>query len=139
MLFLAISSPRTLLSNVFTRYEIFGMISARADKQRLRFQISERRFIMLNLNGVEKNEFIEYKGKPLVRQGNEIVYGDMSDKHYIFMMIMSEKETENGSLPDKIMVQLFESASKSLINQKIVSGFKEAFEFADAWLERYNK
>lgn len=94
---------------------------------------------MLNLNGVEKNEFIEYKGKPLVRQGNEIVYGDMSDKHYIFMMIMSEKETENGSLPDKIMVQLFESASKSLINQKIVSGFKEAFEFADAWLERYNK
>lgn len=94
---------------------------------------------MLNFNGVEKNEFIEYKGKPLVRQGNEIVYGDMSDKHYIFMMIMNEKETENGSLPDKIMVQLFESASKSLVNQKIVSGFKEAFEFADAWLERYNK
>ncbi len=94
---------------------------------------------MLNTNGVGQNEFLEYKGKPLVRQGNEIIYGDMSEKHYIFMMIMTEKNTENGNIPDKIMVQLFETATKSLTNQKIVSGFKEAFEFADAWLDRYNK
>ncbi len=94
---------------------------------------------MLNANGIGQNEFLEYKGKPLVRQGNEIIYGNMSDKHYIFMMIMTEKETENGKVPDKIMVQLFETATKSLTNQKIVSGFKEAFEFADAWLDRYNK
>ena len=94
---------------------------------------------MLNTNGIGQNEFLEYKGKPLVRQGNEIIYGDMSEKHYIFMMIMTEKNTENGNIPDKIMVQLFETATKSLTNQKIVSGFKEAFEFADAWLDRYNK
>ena len=94
---------------------------------------------MLNANGIGQNEFLEYKGKPLVRQGKEIIYGDMSEKHYIFMMIMTEKETENGKIPDKIIVQLFETATKSLINQKIVSGFKEAFEFADAWLDRFNK
>ena len=94
---------------------------------------------MLNAKGVDPNEFLEYKGKPLVRQGNELIYGDMSDKYYIYMMIMNEKTTENGEVPDKIMVQLFESCNKMLTNQKIVSGFKEAFEFADAWLERYNK
>ena len=94
---------------------------------------------MLNANGVGQNEYLEYKGKPLVRQGNEIIYGDMSDKFYIFMMIMTEKNTDNGKVPDKIMVQLFESAIQALTNQKVVNGFKEAFEFADAWLERYNK
>lgn len=94
---------------------------------------------MFKINGVDKNEFLEYKGKPLVRQGDELIYGDMADKYYIFMMIMSEKDTESGTVPDKIMVQLFESSTKNLTNQKIVSGFKEAFEFADAWLERYNK
>lgn len=94
---------------------------------------------MLNANGIGQNEYLEYKGKPLVRQGNEIIYGDMSEKHYIFMMIMTEKDTENGKVPEKIMVQLFETATKSLTNQKIVNGFKEAFEFADAWLDRYNK
>ena len=94
---------------------------------------------MLNANGVEANEFIEYKGRPLVRQGDDIYYGDMSDTFYIYMMVMSEKDTDNGTIPDKIMVQLCESTTKIPKNQKIVVGFKEAFEFADAWLERFNK
>ena len=94
---------------------------------------------MLNPNGIGNNEYLEYKGKPLVRQGDEMYYGDLSDNFYIYMMIMSEKDSEKGSLPDKIMVQLCESSTKIPKQQKIVTGLKEAFEFADAWLERFNK
>ena len=94
---------------------------------------------MLNANGVGNNEFLEYKGRPLVRQGDDIYYGDMSDKYYIYMMIMNETETENGTLPTQIMVQLLDSNTKSPKEQKILSGFKDAFDFADAWLERYNR
>lgn len=94
---------------------------------------------MLDVNGVNSNEFIEYKGRPLVRQGDDIYYGDMSDKYYIYMMIMNETETENGTLPTQIMVQLLDSNTKSPKEQKILSGFKDAFDFADAWLERYNR
>lgn len=94
---------------------------------------------MLDAKGVGEKEYLEYKGKPLVRQDNEIIYGDMSDKFYIYMMIMTEKDTENGTVPDKIMVQLRESATGAPKEQKIVSGFKVAFDYADAWLERYNK
>lgn len=94
---------------------------------------------MLNTSGVGEKEFLEYKGKPLVRQGDEIFYGDLSDKFYIYMMIMSEKDTENGTIPERIMIQLVESNTKIPKNQKIVVGFKEAFEFADAWLGRNNK
>ena len=94
---------------------------------------------MLNAKGVEENEFLEYKGRPLVRQGDDIYYGDLTETYYIYMMIMSDKEIEGVSVPDKIMVQLCESATKIPKNQKIVVGFKEAFEFADAWLDRFNK
>ncbi len=94
---------------------------------------------MLNAKGVSDKEYLEYKGRPLVRQDNEIIYGDLSDKFYIYMMIMSEKDTENGEVPDKIMVQLRDSATHSPKEQKIVVGLKEAFEFANAWLERFNK
>ena len=94
---------------------------------------------MLDVNGVNSNEFIEYKGRPLVRQGDDIYYGDMADKYYIYMMIMNETETENGTLPTQIMVQLLDSNTKSPKEQKILSGFKDAFDFADAWLERYNR
>ena len=44
---------------------------------------------MLEVNGANSNEFLEYKGRPLVRQGDDIYYGDMSDKYYIYMMIMN--------------------------------------------------
>jgi hypothetical protein len=54
-------------------------------------------------------------------------------------MIMNEAETEHGTMPTQIMVQLLDSSTKSPKEQKILSGLKDAFDFADAWLERYNR
>ena len=55
------------------------------------------------------NELSTYKGRPLVRKGNELYYGDMSEKCFLILEIMSYK-TENGrELPDKIFIQVVES------------------------------
>ena len=91
---------------------------------------------MLIAQGIASGEYLEYKGKPLVRQGDDIYYGDMSDKYYVYMMVMSEKKSIKGDteIPDKIMIQLIDSATKKPEKQKITSGLAEAFEFADAWL-----
>ncbi len=91
---------------------------------------------MFNLEGVGEGEFLEYKGKPLVRQGDDIFYGDLSEKNYVYMMIMSDKKSPKGdvNVPDMIMVQLLDSATKSPVKQKITKGLAEAFEFAEAWL-----
>ena len=96
---------------------------------------------MLNANGVSKEEFLEYKGKPLVRNGNDIYYGDLSDKYHVYMMIMTEvpSGTGNEDIPDKIMVQLLPSGKKMPEKQTIANGIADALETADAWLERYNK
>ncbi len=94
---------------------------------------------MLEINGIESNEFVEYKGRPLVRQGDDIYYGDMSEKYFIYMMVMNETDTEHGTLPSQIMVQLLDSTTKSPKEQKILSNLKDAFDFADAWLERFNR
>ena len=89
---------------------------------------------MLNFKGVDKDEFVEYKGRPLVRQDDEIFYGDLSGDFYVYMMIMGYKDTENGSVPTQIMVQLCESSTKIPKKQKPCNGLKEALEYADAWL-----
>ena len=91
---------------------------------------------MLNAEGVANNEFLEYKGKPLVRQGDDIFYGDLSEKHYVYMMIMSDKPSSKSdtTVPGTVMVQLLESATKKPVKQKITNGLAEAFEFAEAWL-----
>ncbi len=94
---------------------------------------------MLNAEGVSTEEFLEYKGKPLVRQGDDIFYGDLSDKYYVYMMIMSDKKSPKSdeNVPGTIMVQLLDSKTKKPEKQKITNGLAEAFEFAEAWL-RYN-
>ena len=94
---------------------------------------------MLKFEGVSENEFVEYKGKPIVRQGDDIFYGDLSEKYYVYMMIMSDKKSPKGeqTVPGTIMVQLLDSNTKKPEKQKITNGLAEAFEFAEAWL-RYN-
>ena len=94
---------------------------------------------MLNAQGVSSEEFLEYKGKPLVRQGDDIYYGDLSDKYYVYMMIMSYKKSPKGDeeVPGTIMVQLLQSETKKPEKQKITNGLAEALDFAEAWL-RYN-
>lgn len=55
-----------------------------------------------------KGKFLEYKGKPLVRQDNELYYGNMSDKFILFLMIMNYKEDSklHAKVPGKVMVQI---------------------------------
>ena len=96
---------------------------------------------MLKFEGVNADEFVEYKGKPIVRQGDDIFYGDLSEKYYVYMMIMSDKKSPKGdhTVPGTIMVQLLDSQTKKLEKQKITNGFAEAFEFAEAWLRVNDK
>ena len=95
----------------------------------------------MKTNGIQ-GKFIEYKGLPLVREGNEIYYGFMSEKFYLFMMIMSEKKAArlDVQIPDKILVQILPTdGSGKVEKQKMVSGLFEAFDLGCAWLERANR
>lgn len=95
---------------------------------------------MLNANGVDSAEFLEYKGRPLVRKDNDIYYGDLSEKYHVFMMIMAEKPSSNGTdVPSTIMVQLMAKDARIPEKQTISKSLTDALETADAWLKRYNK
>ena len=95
---------------------------------------------MLNATGVESGEFLEYKGRPLVRKDNDIYYGDLSDNYHVFMMIMAEKPSSKGTdVPATIMVQLMAKDAKIPEKQTVLKSLTDALETAAAWLERYNK
>ena len=46
-------------------------------------------------------QFLNYKGRPLVRGGNTIYYGNMSDEYVCVLQILSTKEENGEELPDK--------------------------------------
>lgn len=89
----------------------------------------------------KKNDFLTYKGKPLVRNGNTIYYGDMNDDFVIMMRILSSKEFGDTDLASKVSIQLVNTDPNVSIKEKIVKtsekkGLYAAMDIADIWLTR---
>ena len=82
-------------------------------------------------------KYLEYKGRPLVREGDTICYGDMNDKSVLVLEIMSYKETNGVQVPDDIMIQVIDPKNPSDIkNQGFKKGLYDAMEIGLVWLER---
>lgn len=87
------------------------------------------------------SEFLTYKGKPLVRKGNEIYYGDMSEKYVIKLEILSTKKEGDLEAADKVKVLLLLSDTELSYKSRIVktsekNGLYEAMDIGAIWLER---
>ena len=64
-----------------------------------------------------KDTFLTYKGKPLVRCGKTVYYGDMSDPYVVCLNIQSDKEFKDITLSEKVLIQLI-STDPEVINPK---------------------
>lgn len=85
------------------------------------------------------SDFLTYKDKPLVRKGNTVYYGDMSEKFVVRLDILSSHKEGDLEVADKIKVNLIKNDSEKLDNvtkSTEKGGFAEAMQFATTWLER---
>lgn len=84
-----------------------------------------------------EGSYLIYKGKPLVREKNVICYGDMTDKCYLFLMILTNKKAGDREVPDNILVQVLTTGENpKIIKQGTKSGFYDAFDIGIIWLDR---
>lgn len=88
-----------------------------------------------------ESKFLMYKGKPLVRKGNEIFYGDTSEKYIVRFEILSSSKDGNLEIADSVSVQLIKNGSDKPIKERIAkeSQKKSLFDALDVgfiWLER---
>ena len=89
----------------------------------------------------KKDGFLTYKNKPLVRCGDVIYYGNMTDKYVIKMEIKSKKKHLDLDVADKVKIQLmftdpFIRGRKQIVKTSEKNGLYLALDIADAWLER---
>ncbi len=85
------------------------------------------------------SDFLTYKDKPIVRKGNTVYYGDMSEKFVIKLEILTSHKEGELEVADKIKVMLIKNDSEKLDNvtkSTEKNGFAEAMQFATTWLER---
>ena len=89
----------------------------------------------------QTDQFLTYKGKPLVRCKNVIYYGNMSDKYVIKLEIKSIKQSKDLDLADKVVVQLMHTdpsirTRKQIVKTSEKQGLYLAMDIADIWLTR---
>ena len=92
---------------------------------------------------IGEKDFLEYKGKALIRQGDSFCYGDMSDKYILSLTVMAYKKVGEYELPAKVLIQVLSTdQSKSFADRIVKQGDKDslydAFDIGMIWLNRAN-
>lgn len=85
--------------------------------------------------------FLTYKGKPLVRKGNTIYYGNMNDPFVILLTVVSSHEVHGVNISDKVTVQLLNTDPSinpfdAIVKRTEKTGLWNAIYIASVWLER---
>ncbi len=89
----------------------------------------------------KNNKFLEYRGKPLVRCGNTIYYGNMNDPYVIMLQITSTKTFNDMEVADRVLIQLLNTDPDCRPRERIVKksekkGLYNAMDIGTIWLER---
>ena len=86
-------------------------------------------------------EFLTYKGKPMVRCGDTIYYGSTEEKYIIMIKIKTTKEIGGVEVADKVTVQLVLSDQDAPAKDRVVKssdkvGLYNAMDIGSIWLDR---
>ena len=91
--------------------------------------------------------YVLYQGRPLIRNGQTMVYGSFKEAAYADMIILTDKEEKAAdgtvlAVPDMIMVTIM-STDKTQITplrpQEFQQGLANALEYSITQIERFNK
>ncbi len=86
---------------------------------------------------MEENKIFTYKGKPMVRRGDTIYYGNMEDKYIIIFTIKSKHTVGTLEVSDEVTIDLCTNkGEKSKVIKKATrESLYEAIDIAEFWLE----
>ncbi|MDR1364792.1 MAG: hypothetical protein LBJ32_04120 [Oscillospiraceae bacterium] len=97
---------------------------------------------------MEKNnsetKCLSYKGRPLVRSGAVIYYGNIKDNYIIKINVNSEKDIGKMKVADNLEIQMVTSTSAArgkkvrVVKLSNKNGIFEAIDLGAAWLDRAN-
>ena len=82
-----------------------------------------------------EKEFMTYKGKPMVRCGDTIYYGDTADKYIVMLKINSTVTVDGNEVPDKVTVQEIKKSDR-IVKKSEKTGLYNAMDVGCIWLER---
>lgn len=89
---------------------------------------------------MDSSAFLTYKGRPLVRSGKQIYYGNMYEPYVVMMQVMDEEAQGDITRSKKVLVKLF-NTNPSLNPMEAFektaekNGLYQALDIASVWLD----
>ena len=86
--------------------------------------------------GVVNGSYLMYQGKPLIRQDNAYVWGDMNDKAVLFLVVLSNKIVDGNEVPDMVLIQVISTETHQCLKDGQRNGLFAALDTGTVWLKR---
>ncbi len=88
---------------------------------------------------VKKKKIVTYNGKPIVRCGNRIYYGNFEDKLILVLDIVETKKVKDIEMPSNILIQVMDNTGE-LGNGKVFrkatrDNLYKALDIGEWWLK----
>ena len=82
---------------------------------------------------------LTYKGRPLVRCGNDIYYGSMTEPYIVYLQVLNTKKENGVDVADKVHIILLSTDDSKPLPERIVRqankvGLFNALSFGDIML-----
>lgn len=86
----------------------------------------------------KENEVLTYNGKPLLRCGNEIYYGNPEDKYVVIFRLEDNDDLGDITVAKRVIVELKtnEGERSQLVRQAERDGLYKALDVGIFWLEQ---
>ena len=89
----------------------------------------------------EETSFLTYKGRPLVRSGNVVFYGNLNDKYVVMMQILDSVKDGDPDKSTRVSVELQSNDPEAKPNERVIQkterkSMADAMEIATIWLDR---
>ena len=84
-----------------------------------------------------EGKYLMYQGKPLVREDNTIIYGDLNNDPCVMVLeVMSSTGEGDAKTPDTVIIQIVDSKDpNNILKQGKKNGMHAAFEMGMIWLD----
>ena len=86
-------------------------------------------------------DYLIYKGRPLIRSGNTLYYGDMKDEYIIMLQILDTVTSHGLEMANRVNITLMRTDESLNPLERIVrsgekTGIYNAIDVATVWLNR---
>jgi len=93
-----------------------------------------------NIMAKKKAEFLLYEGRPLLRDGNKLYYGDFSENFITRFTITETKKVNDLEVASKVMIELLEKNGEDISSARLIKKAERdslyaALDIGVYWLE----